>query len=200
MRDISYLSFVSARQCGSLHKVGGEWGRAAERTLFSASPSLAGWTCILFPRALEHSRCARPLFRRRAHKPHFLRDRRAFSESHPFTSSNFHVIFSSTSRHKQNYALKTLICFKHIEELHVLLKTNFFFLCIMNFVGHFVYPILSLLAPIFLLSIKVLLFLVSLCNGLLNLFLTSGISVGMRYVGCYNLEKLNVNKIFTILF
>lgn len=55
-----------------------ERGRAAERTLFSASPSLAGWTCILFPRALEYSRCARPLFRRRTHKSHFLRDRRAF--------------------------------------------------------------------------------------------------------------------------
>lgn len=55
-----------------------EPGRAAGRTLFSASPSLAGWTCILFPRALEYSRCARPLFRRRTHKSHFLRDRRAF--------------------------------------------------------------------------------------------------------------------------
>lgn len=69
----------------------------------------------------------------------------------------------------------------------------------MNFVGHFVYLILSLLEPIFL-GIKVLFFLVSLCNGLLNLFLTSGISVGMRYVGRYNVEKLNVNKIFTVLF
>lgn len=53
-------------------KGGREWGRGGGRalfflrTLFSASPSLAGRTCILFPRALEYSRCARPLFRRRS--------------------------------------------------------------------------------------------------------------------------------------
>lgn len=73
-----------------------ERGRAAGRTLFSASPSLAGWTCILFPRALEYSLDARGHFSeggRTSHTSCAIGE--LFSESHPFTSSNFHVTLPS---------------------------------------------------------------------------------------------------------
>lgn len=55
------------------------WAGVAERRPFP--PRLARWTSLLysFP---EHSSIpdARPLFRRRTHKPHFSCDRGAFSE------------------------------------------------------------------------------------------------------------------------
>lgn len=124
-----------------------------------------------------------------------------FFETHPFTSSNFHVIVLSQMRlcaYIIHYYVLSIL------KLQVLLNVNFFFWCTINssLVILFIWFYLTW-ANIFVKSknlVKVLSFLISLCNSLLNLFLTSEISIGTRYVRRCNVAKINVSKIFMVLF